>query len=311
MNNDKLISIVIPAYNSEKTLFDLTQEIVKEFNNYKIEILLVNDDSKDQTPKICEKILENLSSDITYIKLRKNFGEHNAVMAGLNYAKGDWVLIMDDDFQNPPSEARKLTDFALNNNYDVVFSKYKTKKHNFFRNLGSSLTNFTSSIILNKPKNLYLSSFKIIRGDLIKKICEYKGPFPYLDGLILNLTSNISSIITEHSARNLGKSNYTLSKLVSLYFNMFTNFSTKPIRIFSIFGLIISLVAACLIIYEIYYKLTNPEAVIGLSSIFVIILFFSGIQIIFLGLLGEYIGRILLNVNNSSQYEIEQIKKNF
>ena len=309
--NKKVVSIVIPAYNSEQTIFELVKSLIKELYNYKIEILLINDNSTDKTDYECNKILDNLNEEITYIKLRKNVGEHNAVMAGLNYARGEWVLIMDDDFQNPPSEALKLIEFAEKNTYDVIFSSYKKKKNILFINLGSKIKNISSTIILNKPKNLYLSSFKIIKKDLIKKLCRYKGPFPYLDGLILQLTDNVHSITTEHLSRTKGKSSYTFSKLISLYFNMFTNFSTKPIRIFSIFGVLLSFFSFCFIVYEIYYRFTSPEAVIGLSSIFVIILFFSGIQILFLGLIGEYIGRILLNVNNFLQYDIDIIKTNF
>jgi glycosyltransferase involved in cell wall biosynthesis len=310
MNNKELISIVIPTFNSEKNIFKLVDETIKTIHEFNLEFIIVNDCSPDNTHEECLKILKNINTRITYIKLRKNVGEHNAVMAGINNANGDWVLIMDDDFQNPPNEVLKLINFATNHSFDVVYSKYKDKKHNFFRNIISKINDYSANLILKKPKNLYLSSFKIINKKIIPDIIAYKGPYPYLDGLILSITSKIGSLELEHEKRKIGKSSYSIFKLLKLYSNLVINFSTVPIHFFSIAGLIISLLSGIYGIITILQKIWNPDYPIGYTSIFIAIIFFSGIQLLFLGLIGEYVGKILKNVNNESQYSIEIIKSN-
>jgi undecaprenyl-phosphate 4-deoxy-4-formamido-L-arabinose transferase len=239
------------------------------------------------------------------VKLSKNVGEHNAIMAGLRYVEGDWALIMDDDFQNPPKEGLKLINFALENNYDIVYGDYEIKRHNIFRNLISKINDITANYLLKKPKGLYLSSFKCIKKKLLKNIILYKGPFPYIDGLVLSLTSNIGSLKTEHAARISGKSGYSLSKLLKLYGNLAINFSTTPIHIFSLAGFIIAGVSGLYGIFIFLEKFLNPTTPIGYSSLLTTIVFFSGIQLIFLGLIGEYVGKILKNVNQEKQYNID------
>ena len=170
MKNNNLISVIIPTYKGEKSIKLLCDEIVKKFNFINLEIIIVDDNSPDNTKQICLDMIDRSHDNILYIKLTKNFGEHNAVFAGLKYCKGDWAIIIDDDFQNPISEAVKLTDYALKNSYDVIYSNYKKKKHNIFRNLGSKLNDISASIFLKKPKNLYLSSFKIVKKNVIEKI---------------------------------------------------------------------------------------------------------------------------------------------
>ncbi len=301
-----MISIVIPIYNSEKNILLLVKNIFEVFKNFEIEINLINDDSKDNTHTECLKIIEEYHDSINYIKLRKNVGEHNAVMAGLNESNGDWTIIMDDDFQNPPSEALKLYNYAKQNKFDVIYANYENKKHSFFRNLGSKLNDLTANYIFKKPKKLYLCSFKCISKGILQEIIKYKGPYPYIDGLILSITSNIGSVKLEHESRKIGKSNYSIIKLMKLYANISTNFSTIPIHIFSIIGAFISFISFIFGIVIILEKLFYPNTPVGYSSLIAAIIFFSGIQLIFLGLIGEYIGKILKNVNHEKQYTIEK-----
>ena len=306
-----MISIVIPIYNSEKNILMLVKKIFEIFKNIDIEINLVNDDSEDNTHTECLKIIDEYPNSINYIKLRKNVGEHNAVMAGLNQSSGDWTIIMDDDFQNPPTEALKLYNYAKQNKFDVIYANYKKKKHSFFRNLGSKLNDLTANYILKKPKKLYLCSFKCISKEIVLEIIKYKGPYPYIDGLILSITNNISSMVLEHESRKIGKSNYSIIKLIKLYANISTNFSTVPIHIFSFIGVLISLISFVYGVVIILEKLLYPSTPIGYSSLIAAIIFFSGIQLFFLGLIGEYIGKILKNVNHEKQYIIEmKINKN-
>jgi glycosyltransferase involved in cell wall biosynthesis len=300
-----MISIVIPVYNAEHSIAKLVKNIIEVFSNLEIEVILVNDNSPDNSHEECLRVFEENKSIINYVKLSKNVGEHNAIMAGLRYVEGDWALIMDDDFQNPPKEGLKLINFALENNYDIVYGDYEIKRHNIFRNLISKINDITANYLLKKPKGLYLSSFKCIKKKLLKNIILYKGPFPYIDGLVLSLTSNIGSLKTEHAARISGKSGYSLSKLLKLYGNLAINFSTTPIHIFSLAGFIIAGVSGLYGIFIFLEKFLNPTTPIGYSSLLTTIVFFSGIQLIFLGLIGEYVGKILKNVNQEKQYNID------
>lgn len=303
-----MISIVIPIFNSEKNIFNLVNNIIKIFKEFNFEIILVNDNSQDSSHEVCTKVSEEHSSFVTYLKLSKNVGEHNAVMAGLKFAEGDWILIMDDDFQTTPEEGLKLAKYAINNNYLVVYGSYKSKKHNFFRNLGSKINDLTANLILNKPKNLYLNSFKCISQKLVKEIIKYEGPYAYVDGLILANTTNVGVLEIEHSERKEGKSQYSFIKLLKLYLNIATNFSTFPIHLFSIAGVIIAFLSSIYGIIIIVEKILNPDLPAGYSSLLTAIVFFSGIQLIFLGLIGEYVGKILKNVNQEPQYTIEYKK---
>jgi|TARA_Y100000294_G_scaffold123344_1_gene114695 undecaprenyl-phosphate 4-deoxy-4-formamido-L-arabinose transferase len=305
-----MISIVIPIYNAEKNIYRLVKKLLEVFSSEKLEIILINDCSPDKSHEECIKITNEYENFVTYIKLGKNMGEHNAVMAGLNYVNGDCAIIMDDDFQNPPEEALKIYNFAKKNNFDVVYGDYrKNKKHNFFRNFISKINDKTANLLLNKPINIYPSSFKCINKKILKHIISYKGPFPYIDGLILSATSNIGSVETQHAKRDKGISGYTILKLLKLYGNLFTNFSTMPIHIFSISGLIIALIGVFYGLIIIIEKFLNPEIPTGYSSLISLIILFSGVQLIFLGLIGEYVGKILKNVNREKQFYIDFIKK--
>ena len=288
-----MISIVIPVYNAEKSIHRLTKKIFEIFLEFEVEVILVNDCSIDKSHQECLKTYDEFKSKITYIKLGKNVGEHNATMAGLKQTAGDWILIMDDDFQNPPEEGLKLVKHAIKNNYDVTYADYEKKKHSFLRNLGSKINDNTANYILKKPKNLYLSSFKCIKKSLLKKIEIYQGPYPYIDGLVLSVTSNIGTLKTNHEERKIGKSGYSFLKLFKLYANIATNFSTVPIHFFSIVGLVIALCSSLYGIYILLEKIFIPSVPIGYSSILTAVIFLAGIQLIFLGLIGEYVGKIL------------------
>ncbi len=309
MKNDNLISIIIPTYKGEKSISELVEELVNVFNEYKIEIVIVNDCSPDNlTHNICLELCSKFSDKITYIKFSKNFGEHNAIMAGLRNCEGDIAIIVDDN-QIIPSEAVKLADYTLKNKFDVVFSKYTEKKDSFLRNLMSKIANISAELFLKKPKNIYFSSFKAIKKDLINQVTKYKGPFPYIDGLILSASSNLGSFEVIHSSRKRGQSSYTLGKLARHYANLTTNFSTVPIHIFSMIGLFLTVVSFLFILSIFIEKIFNPNLPLGYSTIISVIFFFSGVQMLFLGLIGEYVGKILKNVNKEDQYIINYIKK--
>ncbi len=306
---ENFISFVIPTYKGSETIYKLVKQVILVFKEYKIEIVIINDCSPDQTHDLCKNLLNEFPNIITYIKLSKNFGEHNAVMAGLRNCEGDLTVIMDDDFQNEPEEALKLVEYSLKKDFDVVYTKYEKKEDSLIRNLMSKFANFTAKIILNKPKEIYFSSFKAIKKKLLNEIIKYEGPFPYIDGLIMSETQNIGSLDVLHAKRKNGKSSYNIKKLAKHYLNLATNFSTIPIHLFSILGIIIILISIVLIISVIVEKMINPDVPQGYSQLITIILFFSGVQILFLGVIGEYVGKILKNVNKAKQYSISYIKK--
>ena len=302
------LSVVIPVYNGASSIGPLMDDIRRNKNGYDLQIVLVNDGSKDNSETVCARLAEE-NDDILFVSLRKNFGEHNAVMCGLNYATGDVTVIIDDDFQNPPSEIIKLTE-ACQQGYDVVYSRYHRKQHHWFRNLGSRLNDAVATWLLSKPKTLYLSSFKAIRREVVDEIIKYRGPFPYVDGLIMRVTRNIGWVYVDHAARNEGRSNYTLKKLISLYLNMFLNFSIKPLRVFTATGFFMFVVGSVLSLYFILDKLIHPDIKLGWTSIMVSVLVFNGIQLMFMGLIGEYLGKNYLDQNGTPQWVIKKIVGN-
>ena len=188
------LSICIPVYNGADTITKLTDKLQETFKNkdFDIEIVMANDGSRDNSSEVCQNLVKKYDN-VKFIDLRRNSGEHNAVMCTLNYCTGDYAAIIDDDLQNPPEEIIKMLD-EIQKGYDVVYSKYHIKKHHWFRNFGSKVNDIFATWLLEKPKNLYLCSFKIINRETINEIIKYKGPFPYIDGLILRCTNNISSV---------------------------------------------------------------------------------------------------------------------
>jgi undecaprenyl-phosphate 4-deoxy-4-formamido-L-arabinose transferase len=303
--NSLVVTVCVPVYNGAKTIGALVEEIIKELSpHYKVEIVLVNDSSRDNSDEVCKQLARN-HVFVKYISLRKNFGEHNAVMCALNYATGDYVVIVDDDFQNPPHEIRALVEEARKG-YDVVYSAFHEKQHDKYRNIGSRFNDWVATRLLEKPANLYLSSFKAINADMVKRIIRYKGPSPYIDGLILRETRNISSVRVQHDARREGQSNYTLTRLLALWLNMFVNFSVMPLRLFSMFGVFVILVSFVAAIIFIIQKLFDPGSEMGWTSVMVSILFFSGVQIVFLGLIIEYIGKNYFQTNGTPQWVVKE-----
>jgi polyisoprenyl-phosphate glycosyltransferase len=300
------LSIVIPVYNSEQTVEPLVTQLFDVLRQYKLEVVLINDGSKDGSEMICENMAIN-NKKIKFISLRKNKGEHNAVMCGLNFCTGDYVAIIDDDFQNPPSQIITLLNAAVWGKYDVVYAKYEEKKHSIVRNLYSKINNAFATHLMGKPKGLYLCSFKVIKRELVDEVINYRGPFPYIDALILRSTDNIGSETVLHESRKNGASNYTFRKLVSLYLNGFINFSFKPLRFITIAGFLISLLSFIMSIDLIYEKISGSNDIVpGWTFLAVLLLFSFGITFIAIGLLGEYIGKILMALNGAPQFVIKK-----
>ena len=306
MENDIKCSIVIPVYNGANSIGDLVDRLITELDQFRLEIVLVNDHSPDNSEEVCIAIHKKYPRIVRFYSLAKNVGEHSAVLAGLNHTSGDYVIIMDDDFQNPPAEVIKLITVAMENDYDVVYTYSKRKRHSHFRNFGSWFNDKVANIMLHKPRDLYLSSFKLISKFLVNEITKYKSPFPYIDGLILQTTDNIGKVNVDHQPRREGGSNYTLKKLISLWLNMFTNFSVIPLRVSIVLGFIFSvygLVYGMIILIE---RILNPDMAPGLASLIVSVSILSGVQLIAIGMIGEYVGRIFIAQNKRPQYTIKK-----
>lgn len=303
------LSIVIPVYQGSKTIGKLTKNLISTLKNYSPEIILVNDGSRDDSHKICLGLCKKYPRQIKYLNLSRNFGEHNAVMAGLNFVTGDYAVIIDDDFQNPPTEIEKLVKKAIQDKLDVVYSYYAKKEHSFFRNLGSSFNNLIATILLNKPRSLYLSSFKCMNKFIIHEVIKYTGPFPYIDGLILRNTEKIGKTLVRHSSRKVGKSSYTFRKLIKLWLNMFINFSIFPLRLSTLLGILFSVLGLVLTIFFVIDKILRPQVPWGITTILAALFTYLGVQLLILGLIGEYLGKLFMTSNQSPQYVIRHFYK--
>src|SRR4029077_8844532 len=215
------LSIVIPVYNGAGSLADLVGALEELPIPGGHEIVLVEDGSADNSLAVCQALFDKTSVPMTIVSLARNFGEHNAVLAGLRYARGAHVITMDDDLQNPPEEVQRLLAFAQRNGKDVVYTYYRDKRHALWRNLASRFANRVANFVLDKPKGLYLSSFRCMTAFVARELIRYDGPFPYVDGLILQVTHNVDRLLVNHLPRAAGSSNYTVRRLLRLWMNMF------------------------------------------------------------------------------------------
>ena len=303
----KKISFVIPCYRSEHTLPHVIAEIeqkMKEMSQYEYNVFLINDCSPDNTLEVVRELCET-HDNIKGISFAKNFGQHAALMAGLRHSDGDYVVCLDDDGQTPADEVDKLID-KLEEGYDAVYAKYDHKQHSGFRNLGSKVNELMTRVLLEKPKELYISSYFAVRRFVVEDMIRYGNSYPYVIGLVLRATKNITNVSVNHREREEGTSGYTLKKLLGLWFNGFTAFSVKPLRIATAIGCGCAGIGFLYGLYTIVKRLINPDVPMGFSALMSATVFFGGMIMILLGMIGEYIGRIYISLNNSPQYVIRE-----
>lgn len=304
----EMISFVIPCYRSEKTIEGVVDEIIDTMNSlseYDYEVVLVNDSSPDNTigtiRTLCEK-----HNFITGVDLAKNFGQHAALMAGMRISKGDIIVCLDDDGQTPANEVGKLLG-KLKEGYDVCYASYGKKQHSGFRNFGSKVNELMTRVMLGKPKELYISSYFAAKRFVVNDMLRYEQPYSYVIGLVLRATKNITNVEVNHRAREIGSSGYTLAKLFSLWFNGFTAFSIKPLRIATLIGCVCACGGFLYGIYTIVKKLVLVDVQAGFSALMSVLVFIGGMIMLMLGMIGEYVGRMYLCMNNSPQYVIREV----
>jgi len=304
------LSLVIPVYNGSRTIGPLVEQTAKIFGSTSFEIVLVNDGSADDSETVCAQLAEKFPQSVTFVHLSRNFGEHSAVLAGFTQARGRYVAVLDDDGQNPPEEVIRMLDELKRKNYDVVYGHYIEKKHSWFRNLGSRFNDRIATLMLHKPKDLYLSSFKVMNRFLVNEIIKYRGPYPYTDGLIYRVTRNIGQIPVEHRVSQSGQSRYTLRRLVRLWLNMFLNFSIQPLRISVYVGLLASCLSIVALVAILIDKLwITKNVTVGIPTVLGSVVFFAGIQLMILGLVGEYLGRLYLDHTGTPQYVVRYVRR--
>ena len=294
------LSIVIPVYNGADSIGELVEALQSIEVPGGHEIVLVNDCSPDSSLFECQRLQAKATVPITLVDLARNFGEHNAVMAGLREARGAHVITMDDDLQNPPGEVVRLLHHAQKTGKDVIYTFYAHKQHSVWRNLGSRFANRVADMVLDKPKGLYLSSFRCINAFVVEQVTRYDGPFPYIDGLIMQATQRVGTLEVEHLPRASGRSNYTLTRLARLWLSMFVNFSVMPLRIATFTGFSLSLlglVGFLWVVGEAMFRATPP----GWASLTAATLLLLGVQLVMLGIIGEYLGRLYLTINKKPQ----------
>ena len=310
----KKVSFVIPCYRSAQTLPHVVKEIddtMSSMKDYCYEIIMVNDCSPDDTFAVIEKLCSasgnHPEAQRKGINLAKNFGQHSALMAGFHYVTGDIVVCLDDDGQTPANEVGKLLE-GIEQGSDVVYARYAHKHHSGFRNWGSHVNELMTRVMLGKPKELYVSSYFAARRFVVDEMSRYTYAFPYVIGLVLRTTKNITNVDVNHRDREAGVSGYTLGKLLNLWFNGFTAFSVKPLRIATAAGTVCAIAGFLYGIYTIIKKLffNPPGLVTGFSALMSVLVFMGGMLMLMLGLVGEYIGRMYVAMNNSPQYVIRQ-----
>jgi undecaprenyl-phosphate 4-deoxy-4-formamido-L-arabinose transferase len=304
------LSFVIPMYNAASTI----AEVVRGIEQLEVpgghEIVLVDDCGGDNTVDVCRRLLATARVPITVVAHARNFGEHNAVLTGWRHARGTHIVNLDDDGQNPPREAVRLWQHAVATGKDVVYGHYEIKQHSAFRNFGSWFTNRMTDWALDKPAGFYLSSFRCVSAFTAQQVLMYSDPYPYIDGLLLQVTQRIDSIVVAHEARQVGESGYTLRRLIRLWLSAWLNFSLLPLRIATLTGFTMATIGmiAFVIVLWLWFVGRGPQY--GFGWLMSALLIFSGIQLVMLGLIGEYLGRMFLTINQRPQAVVREVISN-
>lgn len=294
------VSAIIPVYNAEASLERVVTEVIATLQpETPFEIILVNDGSRDRSREVAQHLVERFPGVVIFVDLSRNFGEHNAVIAGLAHARGEAIVVLDDDGQNPPQEIPKLIN-ELRKGYDVVYGHYSQRGYGWFRNLGSWFNGRVATVLIGKPRQVILSSFKAMTRFAAEQVVARATSRPYIDSLIFQCTDRISQVEVQHQQRREGQSNYNLRRLIRVWLNMMTTSSIAPLRLATCLGVFVSILGFVYAGYIILYYLTHPIETPGWATLIVVITIFAGLQLLSLGLLGEYVGRLFQTQHRAS-----------
>jgi undecaprenyl-phosphate 4-deoxy-4-formamido-L-arabinose transferase len=306
---DPALSFIIPLYNSATTISTLVHDVEALEVSGGHEIVLVNDGSTDATASVCGELVRGARIPVTYVEHARNFGEHNAVLTGWRHARGRHLVNLDDDGQNPPAEAVRLWKHATESGLDVIFGHYDVKQHSAWRNAGSLITSKITDWALDKPKGFYLSSFRCVTSFVAKEVSSYAGPYPYIDGLLLAVTQRIGSIEVRHLPRQGGQSGYSFRRLARLWLSAWINSSLLPLRVATMLGLLVAAAGLVGLAWVIAIWLADRGPPYGWGWVMSGMLVFSGVQLVMLGLIGEYLGRMFLAVNQKPQSVVRKVQR--
>lgn len=301
-----LVSVVIPCYYSKPTIAKVVEMVMAEFEKnegYECDFVLVNDGSKDGTYQEIKKLASRYPN-VRGVELMRNFGQHNALMAALSYADGDYILGMDDDMQTHPSQIFKLI-HKMEEGFDLVYGVYPSRKNSWLKNFSSKLNEVTSRIMLNRPKDICSSNFWIITNAVKEEVVKYKSYNPYIDGVFYRVTHNIGNVEVEHFKREQGSSNYTFRKLLNLWL-AYWNFSVIPLRIAFFLGVFAGIAGVLIAVLVVFNKLLYPDVPVGWSSSLCVTVLFFALVLMVLGIIGEYLGKIILILNDTPQYIVRE-----
>ncbi len=306
MYTKKKLSIVIPVYKSQECIEALVDSVEDNLAGMDYELIMVNDCSPDKSWDKIKKAGESRKW-LKGVNLRKNSGQDNAIMAGFSKVSGDFVVVMDDDLQHDPGDIKKLIQKLEHTATDICFANFKIKYQKLWKNLGSWFNGKMAEIMIDKPPHIYLSPFKVIRKEIVDEIIEYMGPFPYVDGILFSITQNVSQVEVEHHERYKGTSNYNLARSIGVWLKLMTSFSVFPLRIATYLGILSSILGFILAIYYLVEYFMIHTTVEGWTSLVIITLVLSGIILLALGAIGEYVGRSYIQLYRKPQYSIREL----
>lgn len=300
---NSMVSVVVPVYNSESTLTALVDRIDKALEGSLYEIVLVNDGSTDAS---WQRVLHlaAVRPTVRGLDLSRNFGQHNAILAGIRVARGEILVTLDDDLQNPPEEIPKLLQ-RLDEGYDVVYGVPVERQHKFWRNAAASMVRYSLRASMGDVASS-VSPFRAIRTPLRDAFSSFAGPYVSIDVLLSWATTRFSSVRVEHAERREGPSTYSFAKLVSLALTMLTGFSTRPLRLASLLGLASTLLGLLVLVYVLVRLAIEGNPVPGFPFLAAMVAIFSGAQLLTLGIIGEYLGRIHVRTMDRPVYAIRQ-----
>ncbi|HET7396345.1 MAG TPA: glycosyltransferase family 2 protein [Gammaproteobacteria bacterium] len=299
-------SVVIPVYNSEQIVGETVERTRAFFVNsgLEFEIILVNDASADGSWNIISRLARS-DSRIKAINLLRNYGQHAANLCGFRYATGDWLVTMDDDLQNPPEEIAHLIRKAAEG-HDLVLGNFRTKMHASYRRWGSKVVNWLNGRIFDKPEGLVLSNFRLLHKDVVRRICEYQSPFPYIPGLALMFSASPANVDVDHQSRRVGKSSYSMLRIAKLVATILFNYSSFPLRFVMAVGLLVSFASFIFGVAVLIKSFVHSAQVPGWTTLVVLLAFFNGMLMLMIGILGEYIVRLLAQVSGGAPYQIKE-----